>query len=46
MAEHLDRLAGAWALADRHGITLGGPAGAMARDLRVRTRVAGVCGRG
>lgn len=41
VAEHLDRLAGAWALAERHGIALAGPAAAVARDLRVRARVAG-----
>lgn len=38
---HLDRLAGAWALADRHGIALAGPAGAVAHDLRARSRMAG-----
>ena len=31
VAEHLDRLAGAWALAERHGIALAGPAAAVAR---------------
>jgi len=41
VAEHLDRLAGAWALAERHGIALAGPAGAVADDLRARARVAG-----
>ncbi|PVZ09388.1 type II secretion system F family protein [Actinomycetospora cinnamomea] len=41
VAEHLDRLAGAWALAERHGIALAGPAGAVAEDLRARARVAG-----
>ena len=41
VAAHLDRLAGAWALADRHGIALAGPAGAVAHDLRARARMAG-----
>ncbi|GAA4911262.1 tight adherence protein B [Actinomycetospora succinea] len=41
VAVHLDRLAGAWALADRHGIALAGPAGAVAHDLRARARMAG-----
>lgn len=41
VAAHLDRLAGAWALADRHGIALAGPAGAVAHDLRSRARMAG-----
>jgi tight adherence protein B len=41
VAEHLGRLAGAWALAERHGIALAGPAGAVADDLRARARVAG-----
>jgi tight adherence protein B len=40
-AEHLDRLAGAWALAEQHGIALAGPAGAVAEDLRARARAAG-----
>lgn len=39
-AAHLDRVAAAWALADRHGIALAGPAEAAARDLRARARVA------
>lgn len=39
--EHLERLAGAWALADRHGIALAGPVAATAVDLRARARVAG-----
>ncbi|GLZ49275.1 hypothetical protein Acsp06_54600 [Actinomycetospora sp. NBRC 106375] len=41
VAEHLDRLAGAWGLAERHGIALAGPAGAVAADLRARARLAG-----
>ncbi|MEJ2886463.1 type II secretion system F family protein [Actinomycetospora aeridis] len=41
VAAHLERLAGAWSLADRHGIALAGPAGAVAHDLRARTRMAG-----
>jgi tight adherence protein B len=41
MAEHLDRLAGAWALAEQHGIALAGPARAVAEDLRARARAAG-----
>ncbi|MDD7966537.1 type II secretion system F family protein [Actinomycetospora lemnae] len=41
VAAHLDRLASAWALADRHGIALAGPAGAVAHDLRSRARMAG-----
>ncbi|WP_345418534.1 type II secretion system F family protein, partial [Actinomycetospora chlora] len=41
VAEHLDRLAGAWALADRHGIALAVPAAAVADDLRARGRLAG-----
>ncbi|MDD7941716.1 type II secretion system F family protein [Actinomycetospora lutea] len=41
LGAHLDRLAGAWALADRHGIALAGPAGAVAHDLRARARMAG-----
>jgi tight adherence protein B len=41
VAEHLDRLAGAWALAERHGIALAGPAAAVAHDLRARSRLAG-----
>ncbi|MHC1563476.1 type II secretion system F family protein [Actinomycetospora sp. C-140] len=41
VAQHLDRLAGAWGLAERHGIALAGPAGAVAADLRARARLAG-----
>lgn len=38
--EHLDRLAAAWGLADRHGIALAGPVDAVAHDVRARARMA------
>lgn len=41
IASHLDRLADAWSLADRHGIGLAGLAEALAEDLRARSRFSG-----